>query len=234
MSRLGPGLPSLALEKARLVVVRGRPSKRELKFKLNPESFTVTKTAQWTESKKNTKEEGAQPTYQTTTPATLQMDLLFDAYSELFGDVTGDVKTLLDWTKPCPPLIKNVMNPPLLQLEWGDSKALRGFRGYLSNVTAKYTMFRMNGTPIRAECTVTLTELPKRIRKQNPTSGAQSSLRTHVLIEGETLQSLAYLEYGSPEQWRALAAFNGIDDPLRLTPGMRILIPEPREAARLA
>jgi hypothetical protein len=33
--------------------------------------------------------------------------------------------------------------------------------------------------------------------------------------------------------WRALATFNGIDDPLRVTPGTRLLIPTSDEAVAL-
>lgn len=230
---LGGGIPSLALEKARLVVVQGRPWKDELKFKYNPEQFTLSKTSEWRDGAKNTSEEPAQPTYQRTAPATLQMELFFDAYEETFGDVTTAVRTLLNWTKPCPPKIKGVLNPPILELHWGSSAALRGFRGYLSNVSANYTLFRMNGTPVRAKCSITLTEVPRRVPGQNPTSGTRAGLRSHVLIEGESLQSVAWQEYGAAGRWRALAEFNGIDDPLRLTPGTRILIPEPRDAAKL-
>jgi len=231
---LGPGMPSLFLEKAKLVVVQGQPKKRELKFKYNPEKFTLTKSAIWQDASKGTKEEPAEPTFQKTEPATLTMDLFFDAYEEFAGDVTGDVRTLLTWTKPCPPKVNDVMNPPILELRWGDSKALRGFRGYLSSVTANYTLFRMNGTPVRATCSITLKEVPKRVAGQNPTSGSRATLRSRVLIEGESLQAIAWQEYGNATHWRAIAEFNGIDDPLRLEAGLRLLIPEPRDAAKLA
>ena len=36
-------------------------------------------------------------------------------------------------------------------------------------------------------------------------------------------------EYGDPTLWRALAAFNGIDDPLRLPPGSTLLLPSADE-----
>ena len=37
-----------------------------------------------------------------------------------------------------------------------------------------------------------------------------------TVVAGDTLASIAYAEYGDPTMWRPLAAFNGIDDPLRL------------------
>ena len=41
------------------------------------------------------------------------------------------------------------------------------------------------------------------------------------MIVGDTLASVAYAEYGDPTLWRPLAAFNGIDDPLRVPTGQR-------------
>ncbi|MCA9527587.1 MAG: LysM peptidoglycan-binding domain-containing protein, partial [Myxococcales bacterium] len=42
---------------------------------------------------------------------------------------------------------------------------------------------------------------------------------------GETLQSIAGQEYDDPNQWRRIADANGIDDPFRLDPGVRLIIP---------
>jgi len=232
---LGPGIPSLSLEKARLVVVVGNPDTKELKFQYNPAEFTFTKNAKWIDATA----QGARtdvkppPTYHYTEPSTLSMDVFFDRFSQFGGDVTKDVQTLLDWTKPCLPKRNGLMQPPMLELQWGDSKALRGFQGYLSNVTANFTHFRMNGAPVRASCKITLTEIPVFIGRTNPTSGSLAAVRSHVLIEGETLQAIAWEEYGSATHWRALAEYNGIDDPLRLEAGTRLLIPEQRDAAKL-
>ena len=48
-------------------------------------------------------------------------------------------------------------------------------------------------------------------------------MRVHVLTEGETLHSVAWAEYRQARYWRGLAAFNGIDDPLRVEPGTMLL-----------
>jgi nucleoid-associated protein YgaU len=47
----------------------------------------------------------------------------------------------------------------------------------------------------------------------------------HVLVEGDTLAGIAYNEYGNPSLWRAVAAANGIDDPMRLRSGTSVLLP---------
>jgi nucleoid-associated protein YgaU len=238
MPGLGGGLPGVGLKKARLVVVDGggQPLARLLTFKYNPETFSVSQSAEWSEPPVQQGDaEPAEPTHQKTNPPTLTMEILLDAFEELRGDVTDDVRTLLDWTKPCPPEVApGVMNPPLLQFRWGASRAHADFRGYLKDVSATYSLFRMDGTPIRATCNVTLVGVPDPPQGTNPTSGGPSGIRSHVIIEGESLHSVAWATYGAAAYWRALAAFNDIDDPLRVTPGTRLLLPPHRDAARLA
>ena len=50
-----------------------------------------------------------------------------------------------------------------------------------------------------------------------------------TVVAGDTLASVAYAEYGDPTLWRPLAAFNGIDDPMRLPLGSALLLPTAAE-----
>ena len=154
------------------------------------------------------------------------MEIFFDAYEDLFGDVSDDIKTLFEWLRPtASSRSKGLPSPPILAFEWGSNKILADFMGYLKHVSAKYTMFRADGTPIRATASISLEEVPDDPPGTNPTSGSLNSRRSHVMRDGDSLQSVAYREYGSAAMWRGLALFNGIDDPLRLIPGSSILIP---------
>jgi nucleoid-associated protein YgaU len=62
--------------------------------------------------------------------------------------------------------------------------------------------------------------------RQNPTSGGLRSVRSYLMVEGDTLASVAYREYGQPGWWRPLAEANGIDDPMRVAAGTRVLVPD--------
>jgi nucleoid-associated protein YgaU len=79
--------------------------------------------------------------------------------------------------------------------------------------------------PIRGTATVTLKEIAAEPAKQNPTSGGRAARRSHLLVSGDTLASVAYAEYGDPALWRVLAEANGVDDPMRLSPGVTLLVP---------
>jgi hypothetical protein len=228
-------LPILSLEKARLEVVAGYPDVPSLEFKYNPETFSLSKSAEWSEPpQQQSTDDPAPPTHQRTNAGTLSMEIFFDAFEELDGDITDDVTTLFDWTMPCDTDDDDVRNPPLLAFKWGSSRALQGFQGYLQSVSVHYTLFRRNGTPIRATCNITLVEVPDTPTGTNPSSGGRSGYRTHLLIEGETLHSVAWSEYHRADLWRAIAAANDIDDPMRVPPGTRLLLPPHRDAARLA
>jgi nucleoid-associated protein YgaU len=76
--------------------------------------------------------------------------------------------------------------------------------------------------------------VPSVVPGTNPTSGGLATRRTHAVIEGDTLASVAFEQYKDPNKWRALAEVNGIDDPMRLAPGTVLIVPELREIDSLA
>lgn len=51
------------------------------------------------------------------------------------------------------------------------------------------------------------------------------SNRTHIVLEGETLQSIAFQYYGDSGRWGDIATFNDIIDPFSLEAGDNLQIP---------
>jgi nucleoid-associated protein YgaU len=52
------------------------------------------------------------------------------------------------------------------------------------------------------------------------------------MVEGDSLASVAYAEYGDPAMWRSIAAYNEIDDPIRYGAhgaGTTLILPAPEE-----
>jgi nucleoid-associated protein YgaU len=92
-------------------------------------------------------------------------------------------------------------------------------------------MFRESGKPVRANCTIDLTETPPQAAAQNPTSGGRGAQSWVQMVAGDTLAGIAFREYGDATLWRAIADANVIDDPLRVRPGTQLLIPPAVEAA---
>ena len=48
-----------------------------------------------------------------------------------------------------------------------------------------------------------------------------------TVLQGDTLAHLAYRTYQNPMNWRDVATYNGITDPLRVTTGRRLRMPSP-------
>jgi len=223
------------LSKAALRVVAGAATATELTFLYNPTEYTITKGSTWNRPQTKGAKSTGKPEFGGTNPQTVQMEIFFDAWEHNTPSIAADIAVLLDWTKPTSESVsKKKPEPPILSFAWGTNPALSDFRGYLKSVTAKYTLFDDKGQALRATANITLEEVPTQPTKTNPTSGGRSGYRSHLLKDGDSLQSIAYREYGEPNLWRALAIINGIDDPLRLRNGTSLLVPEIVEASRLA
>jgi hypothetical protein len=204
-----------------------------LSFTFNPSEYTVAKTATWNRPTTKGAKKAGRPEFQGANAQTLQLEIFFDESQS--KDVAGDVATLFAWLMPTAgSRKKNKPMPPLVHFTWGTNKALDGFEAYLKSVSAKYTMFKPDGTPTRATANITLEEAPADPKKQNPTSGAIQGRSVHTIRDGDSLTSIAFAEYGDASIWRGIAAFNDIDDPLRVVAGQRILIPTLAEALRRA
>jgi hypothetical protein len=201
------------------------PSGKEVPFKFNPKEYAISKSAEWKSRENKGDNKAPMPEFVGPKPAQLTLELFLDG-TDGSGDVSGHVDLLFSClTSAQKSRSKQRPLPPFVQFSWGKVR----FNGILKSVNVKYTLFRETGVPIRATCGLTIEELPTEPEGQNPTSGALAPMRTHVLVDGDSLPWIAYREYGDPTLWRAVAEANAIDDPLRLRPGDRLLIPSPSE-----
>ena len=158
--------------------------------------------------------------------------MFFDATEKQDTSVVKTVEKLFSLTTPTDAsLTAKKASPPWVIFRWG---SLTGFLAYVSQVQAKYTLFTADGLPIRAACQVTLEELAGDAAKQNPTSGGLVPHRVHQVVQGDSLPAIAYREYGQPAMWRTVADLNRVDDPMRLRPGDRLLLPPLEELVALA
>ena len=228
-----PGLGSL-MRASIIATDNGLPIDR-LAFGYNPTQVQTSKTASWRRPTTRGAQSATTPEFTGSEPQTVEMELFFDAWNDPVGDVSSSVNKLLGWTKPTAlSRTRQRPSPPVLTVQWGLSQALADFHGYLKAVHATYTMFRVDGGPIRATCKITLEEVPSDAGPQNPTSGSPDSRRSRVLGDGDSLASVAFQEFGDASLWRGLAAFNEVDDPFRVGAGFRLLVPSLAEARRLA
>jgi hypothetical protein len=161
----------------------------------------------------------------------LTVDLLFDA--DPTGDVTKATDQLFQMMEVDPALAagrRNQARPPTLKLSWG---TFMSFKAVCRHLDVQFTVFRADGTATRAMANLRLVQVEKDprsgrgtvARPQNPTTRADTRMSSHVVRDGDSLQSIAYQHYGDATRWRAIAEHNRIDNPLALTRGRAISIP---------
>jgi nucleoid-associated protein YgaU len=233
-SAVGEALGLVKPDKAKLKCVGSNlpDGDTEVECSFNPTDYTLTQAIEVPSSPTPAKE-GGQQQYNGTAALTFKANLFFDAFSELEGDVTPKITTLLNWMKPTGKSGSDGRHsPPLVQFVWGGNPQLDQLHGFITNLDVKYTLFRKDGTPVRADVTITIKNQVDPKTGQNPTSRAARSRRVHQLVEGDTLQSVAYKELGKAAHWRSIAELNGIDDPMRLATGTVLLIPTVADATR--
>jgi hypothetical protein len=233
------------LDKAYLAVYKptmsGNPKKpapagedqgRRIKFLFNPKDFSFSKEAH-IQRGANTGAKGTPPPhYNGPGPRSFTVELFFDKIQDPTINIVKTVEKLFDLCEPDP---STVDTPPMLQpfvmFCWG---SFQSKPSHVKSVNAKFHMFLPTGIPMRATCSVSLQEANDEDGSQNPTSGSKDARRSHTVLAGETLASVAYLEFRKASMWRAIAAMNDIDDPLRVGPGTVLYLPTAAEAAALA
>jgi nucleoid-associated protein YgaU len=207
----------------------GGGSLGRLTFQFNPKEYTVSKSASWKKEPAKGAKKTSMPEFQGAEPRSLSVEFFLDKASSPSHDLKKDIEQLFKCCTPLDDTVqKNEPSPPFVIFSWGKNVT---FTAHVKKVSAKYTLFSDDGLPIRAVCTLDLEELPTDHPRQNPTSGGLKARRTHTLVAGDTLPTVASAEYGDPRFWRAIAVANGIDDPLRLRSGSRLLIPAAEDAA---
>src|SRR5262249_49379987 len=138
-------------------------------------------------------------------PRSFKFEILFDRLdldltSPGLKDLTKISETLSSLCVPHPNTIGSGKNPclPILQFRWGK---LEPGLALATSVSLKYEMFLPGGLPMRLRTTLDIQEIDTRVPRQNPTSGSDRVTKSHTLLRGESLASIAYREYSDAACW---------------------------------
>lgn len=152
------------------------------------------------------------------TAETLTMELFFDTYesgTDVRKEFLDDVDTLVE-------VDGTLHSPPLCRFVWGTFT----FRAVVASAEKKVTMFRTDGTPVRARINVTFKEYnPPALQEAAEPRESADRTTVHVVTQDDTLWRIAATEYGDATRWRVIADANGIANPRTLTVGHELLVP---------
>ncbi|MFI6703786.1 LysM peptidoglycan-binding domain-containing protein [Streptomyces sp. NPDC050509] len=199
-------------------------------FDFNPSQLSLTRRSNWKTTPTAAVRDGAVPEFMGPEPREMTVEIFLDRSDDPdSNDVRKKVESLFSCCETTTASIAAKQpSTPWVIFEWGSFSTAR-FNAYVSSVEASYTLFNTTGMPIRATCQVSLHEIPSDTLGQNPTSGALTSRRVHRSVAGDSLQSLAWREYGDANAWRTIAEANGIDNPSVLPPGTELMLPAGEE-----
>jgi hypothetical protein len=178
----------------------------------------------------------------------LVLDLLFDVTLAGSSITTSDVR---DLTRPLSELAEGGAGdgpagaPPVVRLLWGKHWNIRAVVVAVAERLEQFTTagapqrswLRMRLVRVSEPAARTMGEVPHVVVPAVPEipGAAIRTTRIHEVLgggdvpaaggAGERLDEIAYRHFRDPRLWRAIAAFNDIEDPLHIAPGRILGIP---------
>jgi hypothetical protein len=200
------------------------PSKKVV-CQFNPKDYSITKAVKWVYRQVDGKNVG-NPEFAGGEAQDFSVELWFDS-TDSGSDVRKKYQDLLKMAEIDQSSANSQTGkgePPQCKFQWG---SYLSFTGVIKQITQSFILFKADGTPLRAKVGVTFSETPKQQSAQNPTTRTESR-KIWVVHEGQSLDWIAYREYGNPAYWRHIAETNDLDNPMSLKAGQVLkLVPVP-------
>lgn len=195
---------------------------------LNPASYVHDYSVTYSDRQAQGSD-GPSPEFNRVGQETVSFDLIFDATGIVPPPIPGTslpsdgVAGLVDSFVALTATVNGTIHRPnYLKLSWAQLQ----FQCVLTRLKVTYTLFKPNGTPIRAKLSVTF--LSFKSEKQLALEANLSSPdMTHLVTvaAGDTLPALCHRIYGSSTWYLKVAAFNGLMGFRALRPGLQLVFP---------
>ena len=172
---------------------------------------------------------GASPEYDRVGQEVITFDLVFDATGVIPPPIPGTplpsdgVAGLIDRFVKLVATVNGVIHRPnYLKLSWAQLQ----FQCVLSRLKINYTLFKPDGTPIRAKVSTTFLSYASE-KQLAAEANMESPDMSHLVtvMAGDTLPALCHRIYGSSTYYLRVAAFNGLAGFRQLHPGMQLVFP---------
>lgn len=202
---------------------------------LNPEKYSEKYEVQFDDSQPNGAT-GADLRFKKISPQQLDLSFIFDSTGVLQSTTSFGTNLFSSTaTESVPDQIKRFKNvafdyqgeshqPRYLKLVWGSRDGL--FKGRMTTLTINYTLFKPDGTPIRATAEASFKESIDKPKEAAQNAQSSPDL-THIRIvkEGDTLPLMTYRIYGDSKYFMEVARVNNLVNIRKLQPGLKIVFP---------
>jgi len=189
--------------------------------KINPASYTHNHQVKYN----NSTAQGAPGTtlkFQGIPPETISFDIYFDATGAVDQDVVDVKKQLDEFKSVCFMYNGTIHEPNYLVLSWGSLV----FKCKLTSLDISYTLFKPDGSPLRAKAGVKFEEaldssvIAAEAEKKSPDL-------THLVLvkQGDTLPLICKDAYGDASYYLEVAKHNKLVNYRNLVPGTELYLP---------
>ncbi|MGI0484847.1 CIS tube protein [Pantanalinema rosaneae CENA516] len=210
----------------------------------NPTSYRIEKGVSWTAPSESTgsatRKSNGSIKYLNAPPVdfnggntrTLTLDLFFDVTEPILinGQKTSfkDVREITNLIAKLTQKIEINKSPPVCIVSWGNNPPPNSdfpFQGVITNLTQNFTLFKNDGSPVRANLTVSFREF---LLESQDCKKTDPELTTRLVKRGDTLSRIAAEVYRDPTRWRTIAEANHLDDPRQIETetGKTLVIPK--------
>lgn len=195
--------------------------KGKCSVKINPSSYTHDYQVNYD----SIAAQGAPGTtlkFQSIPPETIDFEIYFDATGAIENNKVP-VKTQLDqFKKICFDYNGSIHEPNYLIVSWGSLV----FKCKLISMKVSYSLFKKDGTPLRAKANVKFEEAIS-VNNIAQEANNKSPDLTHLIIikEGDTLPIICNNVYGDSSYYIDVAKYNNIVNFRNLKPGTKLYLP---------
>ena len=193
---------------------------------VNPASYTHSTNINYNDRQAQGSS-GPSPEFNRVAREEVSFELVFDATGVIppaqgQSYTNGVADAIAQFTTLAATLNGDIHSPNYLILAWAQLQ----FQCVLASMNVNYTLFRPDGTPLRAKVGVSFqsytseTQLAKEENKNSPDM-------THLITvqAGDTLPLLCYQVYGDSSYYRGVADFNRLLSFRDVPPGTQLLFP---------
>ena len=195
---------------------------------INPASYVHNYTISYVD-RQAPRSNGPSPEFNRVGQESISFDLVFDATGVIPPPIPGmplpsdGVAGLIDAFVKLVATVNGVIHRPnYIKLSWAQLQ----FQCVLTKLKITYSLFKPNGTPLRAKVAVTFLSFASEKQLAAEANMASPDM-THLVtvVAGDTLPALCHRIYGSSTYYLKVAQINALSGFRQLRPGMQLVFP---------
>lgn len=189
---------------------------------INPESLKWDREIMYNEQQAPDSG-GSSKKYKYTPGYKLSFDIIIDGTGVVDSSRTNCMKEIKALQNVVYTYKGKTHRPNFVVIHWGGDIT---FHGVLTNFDTNYTLFKPNGSPLRAKISLKFSSYtdPVKLAKEE---AKKSPDMTHLVevVDGDTLPSLCENVWTDPLQYVNVAEFNGLNKFRKLKSGTKLVFP---------